>query len=85
MLDLKQFISYYVRELQYTQCFAILPGISLPTNALRGKKLKILNFSASGIHRIYILISYYVRGLQYMAPRVLALWGQNPAGAIKYA
>jgi hypothetical protein len=22
-----------------------------------------------------------VRGLQYMPPRVLALWGQNPAGA----
>ena len=40
---------------------------------------KNLNFSA--IYRIYILISYYVQGLQYMPPRVLALWGQNAAGA----
>ena len=46
-----------------------------------GKKLKNLNFPASGIYRIYILISYYVRGIQYMPPRVLAFWGQNPAGA----
>ena len=46
-----------------------------------GKKLKNLNFSASCIYRIYTLISYYVRGLQYMPPRVLALWGQNHAGA----
>jgi hypothetical protein len=44
-----------------------------------GKKLKNLNFFASGIYR-----SYYVRGLQYMPPRVLALWGQNPAGAMTW-
>jgi hypothetical protein len=41
---------------------------------------KNLNFS--GIHRK--LISYYVWGLQYMPPRVLAFWGKNPAGAIIY-
>ena len=43
---------------------------TIPTNALRAKDLK--TFSASGIHRIYIyiLISYYVQGLQYMPPRV---------------
>jgi hypothetical protein len=66
-------------------------GTSIPPNVWRyypvcPQKLKNLNFSASGIYRIYILISYYyyVRGLQYMPPRVLALWGQNPAGAIIY-
>jgi hypothetical protein len=92
MLDLKQFISYYVRELQYppmfcdiTQC-ARKALMGTTHQCFAGKKLKNLNFSASGIYRIYILISYYyyVRGLQYMPPRVLALWGQNPAGAIIY-
>jgi hypothetical protein len=49
----------------------------LPTNALRAKNLKTyINFFASGIYR-----SYYVRGLQYMPPRVLALcMGPKPCG-----
>jgi hypothetical protein len=65
-----------------TQCAR--KALLLPTNALRGKNLKNLNSSASGIYRILISYYYYVRGLQYMPPRVLALWGQNPAGAINY-
>ena len=59
MLDLKQFISYYVRELQYPPMFCditkcarkALVGITHPP-MLCGKKLKNLNFSASGIYRI---------------------------------
>jgi hypothetical protein len=63
---------YAWRGLNTPIIFAILP-----TNALRAKNL---NFSASGIYRWYHITD--VRGLQYMPPRVLALWGQNPAGAI---
>ena len=29
------------------------------------------------------IIQYYVRGLQYMPPRVLVLWGQNPAKTLR--
>jgi hypothetical protein len=74
--------SYAWWGLQYPHCFC-----DITHQCFAGKKLKNLNFSASG-HRIYIyiyiyiLISYYVRGLQYIPPRVLALWGQNPAGSI---
>jgi hypothetical protein len=72
------------RELQYPPMFCDITKCARKAlQCFAGKKLKNLNFSASGIYRIYILISYYyyVRGLQYMPPRVLALWGQNPAGA----
>jgi hypothetical protein len=69
-------VSYYVRGFQHPPLF-----LRYYSPMLCGKKLKNLHFSASGIY-LGIYRSYYVRGLQYMPPRVLALWGQNPAGAI---
>ena len=73
MLDLKQFL-YHITcgDFNTPHCFC-----DITHQCFAGKKLKNLNFSASGIYRLY-----YVRGLQYMPPGALALWGQNPAGAI---
>ena len=56
-------------------CFEILP-----TNALRAKRPKNLN--SFGIYPVYINIILRA-GLQYMPPRVLALWGLKPCGGNK--
>jgi hypothetical protein len=45
-----------------------------------GKKLKNLNFSASGTDTARI--SYYVRGLQYWPSGAKLALRQNPAGAV---
>jgi hypothetical protein len=91
MLDLKQFISYYVRELQYPpQCFAILPSVSakhwwvLPTNALREKKLKFLCLWY--IPYIYILISYLLlrAGTSIYASSGFGPLGPKPCGGNKF-